>query len=67
MKEMIDNDKELQKKIFWGIGVFEEPFCASYVFEDSKLRKTIGYTPKYSITTGNSRTKNFTIAIKGSK
>ena len=64
MKEMIDDEK-LQKKIFWGIGVFKEPFCATYVFEDNKLRKTEGYYPDYSITTGSNRTKIPTIAIKG--
>ena len=67
MKEMIDNDEKLQKKIFWGIGVFEEPFCATYVFEDNKLRKTKGYFPNYSITTGSNRIETFTISIKGSK
>lgn len=67
MKKMIDDDKELQKKIFWGIEVFEEPFCATYVFEDNKLRKTEGYFPNYSITTGSNRTNIPTIAIKGSK
>jgi hypothetical protein len=67
MKNMINDDEKLQKKIFWGIGVFEDPFCASWVFEDGDVKKTEGYFPKFSITTGNSRTKNFTIAIKGSK
>ena len=67
MKNMINTNEELQKKIFWGIGAFVEPFCATWVFEDGKLRKTEGYLPKYSITTGNSRTENFKIEIKGSK
>ena len=67
IKNMIDTDEKLQKKIFWGIGVFEDPFCASWVFNEGKLQKTEKYYPKYSITTGSNRTKNYTIAIKGSK
>ena len=67
MKDMINKDDELKKKIFWGKEVFEEPFCASWVFENSNLKITDNYYPKYSITTGNSRTKTFTIAIKDSK
>ena len=67
MKDMIDNNDELAKKVFWGIGVFEEPFCASWVFEDGELKKTEGYIPEYYITTGNSRMKNFNISIKESK
>lgn len=67
MKDMIDNNDELAKKVFWGIGVFEEPFYASWVFEDGELKKTEGYIPEYYITTGNSRMKNFNISIKESK
>ena len=67
MKDMINSDDVLAKNIFWGVGVFEEPFCASWVFEDGELKKTEGYIPAYSITTGNSRMKNYKISIKGSK
>ena len=67
MKDMINSDDVLAKKIFWGVGVFEEPFCASWVFEDGELKKTEGYIPEYYITTGNSRMKNFNISIKESK
>lgn len=67
MKNEIDTNEELQKKIFWGIGVFADPFCATWVFEDGKLKKTKSYVPKYSITTGSNRTENFAISIKGSK
>ena len=67
MKHEIDGNEELQKKIFWGIGVFADPFCATWVFEDGKLKKTKSYVPKYSITTGSNRTENFAISIKGSK
>ena len=67
MKDMINSDDVLAKKIFWGVGVFEEPFCASWVFEDGELKKTEGYIPEYYITTGNSRMKNWRIQIKSSK
>lgn len=65
MRRKIDSDNILQQKIFWGKDVFEEPFCASWVYEKGILRSTKGYFPRYTITTGNSRTKNFNIAIKG--
>ena len=64
-KEGFGSENFPSKKIFWGVGVFEEPFCASWVFEDGELKKTEGYIPEYYITTGNSRMKNFTVAIKG--
>ncbi len=67
MKYMIDSDDVLAKKIFWGVGVFDEPFCASWVFEDGELKKTEGYIPTYYITTGNSRMKNWRIQIKSLK
>lgn len=65
MMKMIDSNNTIQQKIFWGKEVFEEPFCASWVYENGSLQSTKDYFPKYAITTGNSRTENFNIAIKG--
>lgn len=65
IKKQIDDNKEIQQKIFWGKGVFEEPFCASWVYENGDIQATKDYFPKYTITTGSSRTTKFNIAIKG--
>ena len=65
IRRIIDSDNVMQQKIFWGREVFEDPFCASWVYENGTLLPTKDYFPNYTITTGNSRIKKFTVAIKG--
>lgn len=59
----INNSKTIQNIIFSGEGVFEDPFYASYFFQNDILMPIT--TSKFSVTTGSGRTKgNYTLVIK---
>lgn len=61
--EMINTNKNISNAIFFGIGVFDEPYTAHFTYIGGKLGRT--YIPKFSITTGSGRHKgNFTIIVK---
>ena len=63
IKEIIDNSSELQKKIFNGIGLYEEPYTAYYFFNNNELRN-LEYIP-FQVTTGSGRSKKvYTIVLK---
>jgi len=59
----INNSKKIQDIVFSGKGVFEDPFYASYFFQDDAL--TPIKIDKYSVTTGSGRSRGeYTIVIK---
>ena len=63
IKEIIDNSDELQKKIFNGIGLYDEPYTAHYFFSNQELKK-LNYIP-FQVTTGSGRSKKvYTIVLK---
>lgn len=63
IKKTITADKYLSDFIFKGIGNFEEPFTAHWLFENNELKKN--YEIPFKITTGSGRSKGiFTIVLK---
>ena len=63
IREMIDTSPDLQRKIFNGIGVYDEPYSA-YFFMQSNVIKVLRYI-EYAITTGSGRSHgDYTIVLK---
>ena len=63
IKESIEKDTKLSDFIFKGIGNFNEPYTANYIFEDNKLK--LNYYLPFKITTGSGRSKGvFTVVLK---
>lgn len=63
VKDIIVDNRDIAESIFSGIGVFEEPFAASFLYVNGNMRSS--HTPKFSITTGSGRHNgNYTIVIK---
>tara|TARA_B100001175_G_scaffold137382_1_gene116777 strand:+ start:984 stop:1754 length:771 start_codon:yes stop_codon:yes gene_type:complete len=63
IEKSIINNKKLNDFIFKGIGNFEEPFTAHYLFQGNEMK--FNYSIPFKITTGSGRSKgNFTIVLK---
>lgn len=63
IKNVIESNTFLSEFIFKGIGNFEEPFTAHWLFENNELKKN--YEIPFQITTGSGRSKGiFTIVLK---
>lgn len=63
LRNIIDSDIDLKKAIFQGLGWFDEPYVAHFIYKNSELTKNI--ITNYTITTGSGRSKgNYTIIIK---
>ncbi len=63
IRENIDYSPELQRKIFNGIGVYQEPYSA-YFFMQNNVIKALKYI-EYVITTGSGRSHgDYTIVLK---
>lgn len=63
IKELIDNSKDLQKKIFNGYQLYEEPYVAWYLFHGNDIQE-LTYIP-FTVTTGSGRSHgDFTIVLK---
>ncbi len=63
IKEIIDSSISIQKKIFNGIDLYEEPYTAYYLYKDAKLTN-LNYIP-FQITTGSGRSKGiYTLVLK---
>jgi hypothetical protein len=61
--DAINNSEKIQDIVFSGKGVFEDPFYASYFFQDDMLVPM--KIDKYTVTTGSGRSRgNYTIVIK---
>jgi len=64
--EMIKNDKKISDFIFFGIGNFEEPYVARWLFEHNEFKEN--YLMPFIITTGSGRSKGiYTIVLKPKK
>lgn len=62
-ESMIRSHKNISDSLFYGIGAFEEPYTANFVYTNGVIYPT--YVPKFSITTGSGRHKgNYTVVIK---
>ena len=62
-EKMIHDQTSISNALFWGTGVFEEPYSANFTYINGVVNPT--YIPKFSITTGSGRHKgNYTIVIK---
>lgn len=63
-KHIIDNVQSISDFIFKGVGAFENPFFANFLYKEGELLKDC-FPTKYSITTGSGRSKgDYTIVIK---
>lgn len=63
LETLIENDIKIKEFVFNGIGAFEEPYTARYLYQDGILSDNC-YIP-YTITTGSGRNKGkFTVVIK---
>ena len=62
IKLEIKNDDNKLNYIFSGKGYFEEPFCASWLYESGKISELQPYD--FVVTTGSGRLKSPTIVIK---
>ena len=61
--DIINNSDYLQQIIFNGINIYEEPYCAYYLFKNGILDK-LTYLP-FNVTTGSGRSKGiYTIVLK---
>ena len=64
--EIINADKAISDFIFFGIGNFEEPFTAFWLFEHGEFRAN--YIIPFKVTTGSGRSKGiYTVVLKPKK
>lgn len=63
IKNFIKNDKDLQKKIFNGITLYEEPYTAIYFYHGDKIERLTSIP--FNVTTGSGRSHgDYTIVLK---
>lgn len=63
ISQIINENKDISDFIFFGIGNFEEPYIAKWLFECNEFKKN--YIIPFNITTGSGRTKGiYTIVVK---
>lgn len=63
IKELIDNDKEIQEIIFNGYHIYEEPYSATHFYHGGIITE-LNYIP-FTVTTGSGRSKGiYTIVFK---
>jgi len=61
--EIINSDKSISDFIFFGIGNFEEPFTAHWLYEHGEFRAN--YMIPFTVTTGSGRSKGvYTLVLK---
>lgn len=63
ISQIINSDKSISDFIFFGIGNFEEPFTAYWLFEHGEF--TPNYIIPFTVTTGSGRSKGvYTLVLK---
>lgn len=63
IKEIIENTKEIKDILFFGKGNFEEPYTATWLYEEGELKKN--FLIPFTVTTGSGRSKGkYTIVLK---
>lgn len=66
IEELINNSEELKQIIFNGYPIYQEPYCAWYIFSHGKLER-LSYIP-FTVTTGSGRSHgDYTIVLKPKK
>ncbi len=66
IKELVDSSRDLQRKIFNGIGLYDEPYTAWY-FMQNKVIVSLIYIP-FGVTTGSGRSRgDYSIVLKPKK
>jgi len=64
--KIINTNKNISDFIFFGIGNFEEPFTAHWIFEHGKFKAN--YVIPFTVTTGSGRSKGvYTLVLKPKK
>ena len=62
-KKIIVTNTNISDAIFFGKGLFEEPFNSNFIYSKGEL--TQNHIPPFTITTGSGRHKgNYTVIIK---
>jgi hypothetical protein len=62
IKNIIQKNENISNYIFNGKGIFEDPYCAYWIYESGAIKNNVPYN--FSVTTGSARLKNPTIVIK---
>lgn len=63
IKRQIESSTDLQKKIFNGVGLYEEPYTAFYFYHGDNISELT--TIPFNVTTGSGRSKgDYTIVLK---
>ena len=62
IKNIIQKNENISNYIFNGKGIFEDPYCAYWIYESGVIKNNVPYN--FSVTTGSARLKNPTIVIK---
>ncbi len=61
----IEENKKLKDQLLWGIGIFQEPYCAHFFYQDCQLSHKEYTEIKFSVTTGSGRSRgDYTIVLK---
>lgn len=61
--DIIKRNTDVSNAIFYGKGLFEEPYTANFLYVNGAITET--YVPEFSITTGSGRHKGiYTVVIK---
>lgn len=63
MHDIISSDKQILGRVFCGIGLYEEPYVAYWLYEKGEFRKN--KEMPFTVTTGSGRSRgDFTVVIK---
>lgn len=62
IKRIIKSDRFISNYVFNGIGNFEDPYCAYYIYEGNEIKKSVPYD--FIVTTGSNRIKKREIVLK---
>ena len=63
ISELIGENEDVSRFVFQGVGNFEEPFTAHFLYEHGELKSSC--IIPFKVTTGSGRTRgDFTIVIK---
>lgn len=65
IKTLANDDKDIYKTLCFGEEMFDDPFVASYIFENGRLLHKDDYRTTISVTTGSGRSKGvYTLVFK---
>lgn len=65
IKQLANKDKEIYNTLCFGDRMFEDPYSATYIFENNKIYAHDDYKTTINVTTGSGRSKGkYTLAFK---